>query len=85
MNTKLETLVRSEGFASVEDLLEGTITDSVSPPICTNAGCSYTCEMEPDQDRGYCDVCNTNSMQSALVLAGIDSRRQVSPILPTGE
>ena len=71
MCTKLDTLAKSEGYASVEDLLEGTITDSVSPAICTNAGCSYTCEMEPDQDRGYCDVCCTNSMESALVLAGI--------------
>jgi hypothetical protein len=36
-----------------------------------NAGCDYTAEMEPDQDRGWCEVCNTNSMKSALVLAGI--------------
>jgi hypothetical protein len=36
-----------------------------------NEGCEYTAEMEPDQDRGWCEVCETNSMASALVLAGI--------------
>src|SRR5260370_41422722 len=50
MKTKLQTLVESEGFASVQDLPEATITDSVSPAICMNDGCSYTCEMEPDRD-----------------------------------
>jgi hypothetical protein len=68
---KLEELVESEGFASIEDLLAATITDSVSPAICMNDGCSYTAEMEPDQDRGWCEECSTNSMKSALVLAGI--------------
>jgi hypothetical protein len=69
--TKLQTLVESEGFASIEDLLEATITDSVSPAICMNEGCSYTAEMEGDQDRGWCEECGTNSMKSALVLAGL--------------
>ena len=36
-----------------------------------NDGCTYTCEMEGDQDRGYCEECHTNSMKSALVLAGM--------------
>ena len=45
--------------------------DSVSPAICMNEGCEYTAEMEPDQDRGFCEVCETNTMVSALVLAGI--------------
>jgi hypothetical protein len=28
-----------------------------------------TCEMEPDQDAGYCDECHTNTMVATLVLA----------------
>lgn len=28
-------------------------------------------EVCPDQDRGFCEVCGTNTMDSALVLAGI--------------
>jgi len=34
-------------------------------------GCSYTCEMEPDQDRGWCEECRSNTMKSALILAGV--------------
>ena len=65
---KLEKLIEIEGFASVEDLLAAAICASVSPAICMNDGCSYAAEMEPDQDRGWCDECRTNSMKSALVL-----------------
>jgi hypothetical protein len=66
---KLRSLVEAEGYESLEKLLEAVATDSVCPAICTAAGCSYTCEMEPDQDRGWCEVCGQNTMQSALVLA----------------
>ena len=36
-----------------------------------NEDCDFTCEMEPDQDAGFCEECCTNSMQSALILAGL--------------
>lgn len=68
---KLEELTKIEGYPSVEALLEAAVTDSVCPAICVNEVCSYTCEMEPDQDRGWCEECGTNTMQSALVLAQI--------------
>ena len=45
--------------------------NSVSPAICMNEDCDFTCEMEPDQDAGYCEECRTNSMHSALILAGL--------------
>ena len=54
---KLRALVEAEGFASLDDLLAAVVTDSVCPAICATAGCSYTCEMEPDQDRGWCELC----------------------------
>lgn len=69
--SKLDTLIESEGYTSLTELLEAVITDSVCPAICMNDGCSFTCEMEGDQDRGYCEECHTNSMKSALVLAGM--------------
>jgi hypothetical protein len=68
---KLAKLVESEGFDSLDDLIAATITDSVSPAICMNEGCDYTVEMEPDQDRGWCEACGTNTVASALILAGI--------------
>ena len=66
-----DQLVESEGFDSLDDLLAATITDSVSPAICLNDGCDYTAEMEPDQDRGWCEVCERGTLVSGLVLGGI--------------
>jgi hypothetical protein len=68
---KLRELAADGGYESVEDMLEACAADSVSPAICTDPDCSYTTEMEPDQDRGYCEVCGKNTVASALVLAGL--------------
>ena len=68
---KLAKLLEIEGYDSVEALMEAVFSDSVSPAICMNEDCDFTCEMEPDQDAGYCEECRTNSMQSALILAGL--------------
>ena len=68
--TKLDQLVESEGFDSLDDLIAATISDSVSPAICMNEGCDYTAEMEPDQREGWCEACGTNTVASALILAG---------------
>jgi hypothetical protein len=68
---KVAKLIEIEGYESLEQLLEAVIGDTVSPAICMNADCTYTCEMEPDQERGYCDECRTNTMVAAPVLAGI--------------
>jgi hypothetical protein len=51
-----------QGYENIEQLAEAVLSDSVSPAICMNEGCEYTCEMEPDQDAGFCEECRTNSM-----------------------
>jgi hypothetical protein len=68
---KLAKLIEIEGYDRLEELLEAVFSDSVSPAICTNERCNFTCEMEPDQDAGYCDECHTNTMTAAPVLAGL--------------
>jgi hypothetical protein len=68
---KLTKLLEIEGYERVEDLIEAVFSDSVSPAICMNEDCTFTCEMEPDQDAGYCEECRTNTMKAAPVLAGI--------------
>jgi hypothetical protein len=68
---KLAKLLEIEGYDQIAELAETVFSDSVSPAICMNEGCTFTCEMEPDQDRGWCEECQTNSMASALVLAGL--------------
>ena len=68
---KLAKLMEIEGYDSIEELAQAILSDSVSPAICMNEDCDFTCEMEPDQDAGYCEECRTNSMHSALILAGL--------------
>jgi hypothetical protein len=66
---KLRKLAGIEGFASVHAMLEASVSDCVSPGICCRAGCDYTTEVEPDQDRGWCEACGAPGVQSALILA----------------
>ena len=68
---KLAKLIEMEGYDSIEELAEAVFSDSVCPAICINEDCTFTCEMEPDQDAGYCEECHTNTMVAALVLAGL--------------
>lgn len=69
--SKLIELAESEGFEGVMEMLEAAVVDSVVPAICCNEDCDYTTGMEPDQDRGWCEDCETNTVKSCLVLAGI--------------
>ena len=62
---------RNRGLRQLEQLAEAVLSDAVSPAICMNEGCNFTCEMEPDQDAGWCEECRTNSMHAALILAGL--------------
>jgi hypothetical protein len=52
---KLAKLIEIEGYDSTKQLMD-VFSDAVSPAICMNAGCDFTCEMEPDQDAGYWEV-----------------------------
>jgi hypothetical protein len=71
-----DKLSRLSGMAdqygvTLEEMLGEAVFDGISPGICVNDGCDYTTDVEPDQDRGWCEVCRTNTVQSALILAGL--------------
>jgi hypothetical protein len=68
---KLAKLIEIEGYETADQLLAAAFSDSVSPAICMNEDCNFTCEMEPDQEAGYCGECHANTMTAAPVLAGI--------------
>jgi hypothetical protein len=68
---KLAKLLEIEAYDSLDELLRAVFSDAVSPAICVNEGCNFTCEMEPDQDAGYCEECHTYTMKAAPVLAAI--------------
>jgi hypothetical protein len=71
MTGKLDRLLAIEGYDDVVDLFAAVLSDSVSPGICINPDCDYTTEVEPDQDRGWCESCGTQTVKSALILAGL--------------
>jgi len=67
---KLTELAELEGM-SEEELLEEATYDSIAKGICTNPGCNYTTNVEPDQDTGHCENCGTKTVASCLVLASL--------------
>jgi len=68
--SKLTDLAEDWGVP-LDEMLEEAVYDSVAPGICMNPGCDYTTEVEPDSMEGWCECCNTNTVQSCLVLAGL--------------
>lgn len=69
--SKLETLAKSEGYTTVNQFLMARALDSVVPGICVRPDCDLTTEVEPDQDRGWCESCEANTVKSGCILAGI--------------
>jgi hypothetical protein len=73
-SVKLRKLSDAEGYEQLNELFAAAASDSVSPAICCNPEnpeCDYTADMEPDQDRGWCEECQSGTMVSALVLGGL--------------
>jgi hypothetical protein len=68
--SKLDWLAR-EWDMTVCEFIETYALDEVVPGICMNPGCDYTTDCEPDLRTGWCEECETRSVRSALVLAGI--------------
>lgn len=69
--SKLSTLTEDWGYESTFSLVEDYMDEGLMPAICMNEGCDYSTEMEPDQDRGLCECCGTNSVTSAAILLGV--------------
>lgn len=68
---KLHELMEQEGYDDLMEFLSAYVHDSVVPGICIASWCNYATEVEPDQDRGWCEECRANSVVSCLVLAGL--------------
>ena len=68
---KLKRLVEDWGYDTLEELLTEAASDSVVPGACMNAACDYTTDVEPDQDQGHCEVCESPTVQSCLIIASV--------------
>ena len=68
---KLHQLADNWGFDEPTDMLESYLWEGTMPAICMNKGCDYSTEYEPDQNKGWCECCSTNTVTSAAVLMGV--------------
>ena len=66
---KLQELAELEGFRQVQEMFDAAVSDLVRPGIRVNPGCDYTADVEPDQRKGHCENCGTQTVKSCLVLA----------------
>jgi hypothetical protein len=68
---KLDMLAEAEGYNDPLDMCRDAMMDGTCPGICMNADCDATFNYEPDQDKGFCEECGTNTVKSGLLLAGL--------------
>jgi hypothetical protein len=69
--TKLLKLAELLGFKTIDEMFDAAVTDTACPGICVNPWCEYIATVAPDERAGYCQRDGTNTVQSALVLAGL--------------
>lgn len=68
--SKLDLLAREWG-KSVMEFIDAYALETLSPGICMNPDCDYTTEVGLDERAGYCPFCQTPTIQSGIVLAGL--------------
>jgi hypothetical protein len=68
---KLRTVAQSLGYLHPLDLLYHYLDHQVVPGICTNEPCDCIANVEYDTEAGLCTNCNTFTVQSVLVIAGV--------------
>ena len=66
---KAQELAEAEGFDDPIQLCKEVFNSGLIPGICTS--CDYTTLVEPDQDKGYCEFCETQTVVSLMVLLEI--------------
>lgn len=69
-STKMTDLLDILGYDDEVELLEDTAMESVVPGICMNEGCYYQTDVEPDQEHGWCENCETTTVKSCLMIVG---------------
>jgi hypothetical protein len=68
--SKLDCLAETCGLTT-HSFIEEYALDDVVPGICMNPDCDYATEVEPDQREGWCEECESQSVRSGIVLAGL--------------
>ena len=68
---KLRTVSESFGYDHPITLLHAHLNAAIIPGICTNAKCNFIVGVEPQEEYGHCVNCDTYTVQSIFILAGV--------------
>lgn len=68
---KVQILCDQNGYNDVIQFAEDYINEGTIPGICMNPDCNFSADYEPDQDKGYCDDCGTQTVTSLFILIGV--------------
>ncbi len=63
---KMNRLIQIEtGYDNINDLTENDYSSAsnMDKGICMNKFCDYTTTIEQDNDEGYCEECETNTVK----------------------
>lgn len=71
INRLLQKAADAEFDGDIEAMLEDGSTDGSAVAICTNCEEVYGERLEPDATDGECEECETPTVQSVCILAGI--------------
>ena len=68
---KIKELVEQFGYENEEEMLIDSGFDSIVPGICMDENCDYTTDVEPDCEEGWCEICDTGTVKSCLVISNL--------------
>jgi len=71
INKKIQALCEASGYDDPLAMLEEQSMDSVNDGICMMIGCDYTTQVEPDNNKGWCEVCEKPTVCSISMLMGV--------------
>jgi hypothetical protein len=67
----LKHFLKVEGYENAEAMCEVLMDDPIGAMNAVCTACGTTWEMEPDQDRGYCDECEQNQVKAVQIIMGV--------------
>lgn len=69
--SKARLLATEYGYSTVTDMCNEYVFESIVPGICMNEGCDASYEYEPCQRSGWCECCETYSVESILSIMNL--------------
>ena len=66
-----QALLDDCGYETQHGMLEDYAYKSVVPGVCKDVDCLAVTDVEPDQDKGWCEICSAPTVKSCLMIWGL--------------